>query len=243
MNDEIIPFGKYKGRLLGEVIEDKQYLDWLLAQSWFPEKYSGMYNIIINNFQEPTETPQHNAMQIKFLNDDYVIGFLKRFLKYHDDIVIEKRIFEARGWDVYVRICGCCRKTKLAAIEIQNRIQTLKSDLALLEHPKLSSYGDESWRQYESKKQSIEKKIRKADEELSGMRYLEREDIYIEIKPTVSDDFPAVFRQISKLKGRNFCEIALLLVGEYTGIGATKEEFVEFMKSGGITVIFDGQAD
>lgn len=31
----------------------------------------------------------------------------------------------------------------------------------------------------------------------------------------------------------------LLLVGEYTGIGATKEEFVNFMASGGITVIFD----
>src|SRR2546423_13353639 len=32
----VMPFGKYKGRLLEEIlIDDPSYLDWLAAQDWF----------------------------------------------------------------------------------------------------------------------------------------------------------------------------------------------------------------
>ena len=47
-------------RLLVEVLaQDKQYAEWLTAQPWFRDKFAGLYTVIINKFQEPSETPEH----------------------------------------------------------------------------------------------------------------------------------------------------------------------------------------
>src|SRR5262249_3747354 len=36
----VMPFGKYKGRLLEEiVVDDPSYLDWLAAQDWFRTEF------------------------------------------------------------------------------------------------------------------------------------------------------------------------------------------------------------
>lgn len=67
----IVPFGKYKGQPVEVLREDAQYMDWLLGQNWFREKYQLVYNVIINNFGEPTETPEHNQMQVKFLKPEW----------------------------------------------------------------------------------------------------------------------------------------------------------------------------
>ena len=68
MEDKLIPFGKYKGKPVEILANDKEYRNWLLAQSWFKEGNLTLYNVIINNFREPENTPEHNKMQIKFLN-------------------------------------------------------------------------------------------------------------------------------------------------------------------------------
>jgi hypothetical protein len=74
---ELIPFGKYKGQPLEAIKHDKQYLDWLSTQDWFREKYANVYQqIIVNNFTEPADTPEHNKMQAKFLNEDYCLNIL-----------------------------------------------------------------------------------------------------------------------------------------------------------------------
>jgi len=74
---EIIPFGKYKGQPLEAIKHDEQYLDWLSSQDWFREKYANIYQqIIVNNFTEPADTPDHNKMQSKFLNKDYCLKVL-----------------------------------------------------------------------------------------------------------------------------------------------------------------------
>jgi hypothetical protein len=181
MSAELIPFGKYKGQPLEAIQSDKQYIDWLLAQSWFKEKHEDIYTIIINNFQEPADTPLHNAMQMKFLNDDYVINLLSRF--FEEDLTGFKcyRKFEKDGWDVF--------------IVLTNDQDELKQRL--------------------------------------------KQIYYIEIKPTVSDDFPSVLRQIEAMsyirvfdrdRGQyNKYRIngtRMLLVGEYTGQGATQDEFI-----------------
>jgi hypothetical protein len=72
MNDkkgEVIPFGKYKGQPIEILLADTQYRDWLLTKSWFAEKHQTIYNTIINYGAEPTDTPEHNAMQARFLDD------------------------------------------------------------------------------------------------------------------------------------------------------------------------------
>jgi uncharacterized protein (DUF3820 family) len=75
----IVPFGKYKGRLLEEVLaDDPAYIEWLTGQDWFRTKFTVLHQVIINRGAEPEETPEHNAMQVKFLDDEFCLRFLRR---------------------------------------------------------------------------------------------------------------------------------------------------------------------
>jgi len=40
------PFGKYKGQPIDDLLEDRDYCDWLCDQSWFEDKYSDLYMMI-----------------------------------------------------------------------------------------------------------------------------------------------------------------------------------------------------
>ena len=61
----------------------RDYLKWLSGQDWFRAKFSSLYTVIINRGNEPTETPEHNALQVLFLDD----GFCQRFIRHlHPDI-------------------------------------------------------------------------------------------------------------------------------------------------------------
>lgn len=75
MSTEMVPFGKHKGKPVDALLDDRPYLDWLLAQPWFKEKFGNVYNIVINNGTEPTETPEHNAMQIRFMAEEFRLKF------------------------------------------------------------------------------------------------------------------------------------------------------------------------
>ena len=61
MSGEIVPFGKYKGRPIEAMAQDQKYVEWLTAQPWFRERFANIYTLIVNNFQEPTETPQQSG--------------------------------------------------------------------------------------------------------------------------------------------------------------------------------------
>src|SRR5260221_12243408 len=78
---QIVPFGKYKGQPVEVMQQDHQYVEWLMAQGWFRERFGGIYTMIINNFGEPAETPEHNALQAKFLNDDFCRGFINAAIR------------------------------------------------------------------------------------------------------------------------------------------------------------------
>ena len=67
---DIVPFGKYKNQPLAALAQDRGYCDWLLTQGWVAERYPELRTIIINNFGEPSETPEHNALQLRFLEED-----------------------------------------------------------------------------------------------------------------------------------------------------------------------------
>lgn len=78
MNEnKVVPFGKYKGRLVEEMVGDDNYVQWLTAQDWFRERYANLYQIVINRGGEPSETPEHNALQVRFLEDDFCWRFLR----------------------------------------------------------------------------------------------------------------------------------------------------------------------
>jgi uncharacterized protein (DUF3820 family) len=112
MSDEkktaVIPFGKYKGTPL-EVVQstDPKYLDWLSQQDWFREKYANFYQVVINQGNEPSETPEHNALQLKLLDLDF-----KRAAWMHvvETDQVPERItpeFEWHGIDCLLSADGC----------------------------------------------------------------------------------------------------------------------------------------
>ena len=71
MNGEIVPFGKYKGQPVETLTADADYCEWLIAQPWFSSKYRNVYNIVIQGGAEPQDSPEHNEMQARFLDDGW----------------------------------------------------------------------------------------------------------------------------------------------------------------------------
>ena len=58
---QIIPFGKYKGQSIEVLRNDPEYVQWMTTQDWFRERFAWFHTLIINNFGEASETPEHNA--------------------------------------------------------------------------------------------------------------------------------------------------------------------------------------
>jgi hypothetical protein len=220
----VVPFGKYKGQPVEVLAQDRPYLEWLAAQDWFRERYAGIYTLIVNNFAEATETPDHNALQVLFLDDAFctrVLTVLKPQWRAADikeltrSVLARKqslsnehaarfsrvnwtikfnREFEQRGIDVRL---GCC-------IETVERL------------PARDRYSSEIF----------ESEIR-----------VHVDGFTIEIKPTVSDDYPAVLRQMRANGSR------VLFTQNYTGIGATEEQFVKTFALSDIKVVFRREVD
>src|SRR5712691_7022893 len=67
-----VPIGKYKGQPIAVLTQDRDYCDWMLQQDWFRQKFPELHTLIINNFGEPTETPEHNRLQLRFLEPAFV---------------------------------------------------------------------------------------------------------------------------------------------------------------------------
>lgn len=112
MNTQLVPFGKYKGQPMEVMQMDKKYCDWLSKQDWFREQYGNVYNqVIINNFTEPSETPEHNRLQVKFLDETFIDRFVSKKLRpaiSANEFLIESIQFEHHGWDV----CICYQYSK-----------------------------------------------------------------------------------------------------------------------------------
>jgi hypothetical protein len=72
---EVIPFGKYKGQPVEVLDSDPQYRNWLSEQAWVRERFPNLHTVIINHHGEPTETPEHNALQARFLSRTFVRCF------------------------------------------------------------------------------------------------------------------------------------------------------------------------
>lgn len=74
----ILNFGKHRGKDI-EVVQqtDRPYLDWLAGQPFVEEKHPAVYNYLhqtIVNTGEAAETPEHNALQVLFLDKQYCVA-------------------------------------------------------------------------------------------------------------------------------------------------------------------------
>lgn len=78
--NNLIPFGKYKGQPVEVLSNDPEYVEWLRQQDWFKSKYQQINNVVINNFCEPSESPEHNRLVAKFTEDKYLVAFMCKYV-------------------------------------------------------------------------------------------------------------------------------------------------------------------
>ncbi len=202
----VINFGKYRGRPIEEIVSvDKNYIEWLMAQDWFKSKFEKTYNVVINYFnpEKNEDSPEHNRIQVKFLNPEFPLKIAqrligeKRFDLYFEKIVPSSNpLAEKLGsWnvepddicidDVNYEVCGF---DVVLCTEIDNneRVKQFKDQF------ELSNIFKE-----------LSEKWRTREELFKYFSYRRKPDIYgyniyIEIKPKIGDDFPAVLRQIKR---------------------------------------------
>lgn len=165
---EIIPFGKYKGQPIEVLQGDPQYVDWLKQQDWFRERYPSIVNIVINNFGEPEETPEHNRLQIRFLDEEFRLKLAW--------MISRNRIF------------GYLTSAIENATDWKSSDELISAKKVVFEKNAIDCQFEAVFR--------------------FGMPFTDRghPDTYcsvayemlvrVEIKPTISDDYPAILRQM-----------------------------------------------
>jgi hypothetical protein len=68
---EIVPFGKYRGQPVEALAGDRDYCEWLSQQDWFRTRYPSIHPFHHQHFGRPEETPEHNALQALFIEEDF----------------------------------------------------------------------------------------------------------------------------------------------------------------------------
>ena len=219
MKDKIIPFGKYRGQPVEVLLADDKYTQWLQAQAWFAERFKDLA-VAIANGSKAEETPDHNAMQARFLDkglqrrialrvhwnseqeyDQKVKAVLAANPKATQSEEWLRTAFEVGGWDVVIKMQSkgvvvitpvLARATEWGFVGPCFKEQ--ETDIALFIDVTLS----------------------------------------IELKPTLSDDYPKVLREICARRVEHG-EPRWLIADQYTGIGATWQQVKEIFASRGIT--------
>jgi len=233
-NKQIVTFGKYKGKPIELLLRDQSYAKWLAGQDWFQQQHKSMYTLIIHNYHtEPIDTPEHNQMQVRFLDEmhalklAYLVSNIKLFQynnKHFKDIapqffsdLKEKDI----DLSIIIKELNKLNGKKLLTIS-KIDFEQKGLDVRCSVYYGYSGIGvlEDTYRQ-----------ARKVfDKFWENNTFIE---MRVELKPSVGDDFPAVLRQMKASKAN------MLVIREYTGTGVTFDEFKQFFVSQGVRVFIE----
>lgn len=132
----LIPFGKYRGQPIEVLLADHSYLQWLLAQAWFAQQYAQLHTLVLNRGVVPDETPEHNALQLLFLDEGICRqacrawhaaypSKINEWLRAEQFCDIANVMFERDGIDVWIHYTAAAyEKTEyLTARRIERRIE------------------------------------------------------------------------------------------------------------------------
>jgi uncharacterized protein (DUF3820 family) len=220
----IIPFGKHKGKTVAELLAtDQPYADWITAQGWVAERFAELHAAIVTRSAGADDTPEHNALQARFLDEGFRRGFLLLCAK-----DLRERITEA----------------KRLLMDSANYV------INLFDHPK---YGWETISQarYDNAKSILEKitsgavRIKSTVQfEVSGIdvfityggalssEIVSPKRISVELKPALGDDYPSVMRQMQRL------HCSLIVVGQYTGRGVSEPQLRQMFEANDCQLVF-----
>lgn len=228
-SNQVLPFGKYKGRPVEMLVADEQYRNWLMAQPWFAEKFRDVYNIVVNYGSPSEDTPEHNALQARFLDDDFCMAIT--------------RLIDDKPWDQ----TSCIEHGKWKA---KTEIKYLETDISVHLRTKEAERAEAVKRRDELQlaietSNELQEKISQTFEHYGWDVMFKIEYTFhnlpcgerrycIECKPTIGDDYPSVLRQI---KGYSTHGQPALLVGTFSARGATLEQVRKIFGSSGIKLV------
>lgn len=228
----IVPFGKYKGKPVEAMRADRSYVDWLMGQDWFRQRYSGLFQIIVNNFGEPSETPEHNRIQTRFLDDAFCRGFFSIYKTFHDPrLAISEKAEQHRRWLQSPTLKSYDRadsERELAKLEqfladYDARPPSRPYPIAIVNR----AFEAQGWDVV------LEANLRFDDWGIN-----ESLRAYVEIKPSLGDDFPAVLRQMKANRAEVYetPHAYVLVIDEFTATGATLSQVNQMFMTAGFAV-------
>jgi hypothetical protein len=242
--NSIVPFGKYKGQPTEVLAKDPSYCEWFLAQGNIKRAFPEFCQIVINNFSAPSDTPEHNALQTRFLDNEFCFALGK---------LCNWKLMKKRN---------CIRNLNNAIYDTQkmpdnNDFQYNKKREKLEELKSHKEFIDETVFEVDGKefidhevpyfelKQVFEQDgwdviIQTYNPccETDCVAYrdcdIHLNKIAIEIKPMIGDDYPAILRQMKI--ARVHPDYQCLVYDTFNATGATIDQVKSIFKSSGFLV-------
>ena len=257
----LFSFGKYKDKPVELVRQnDPQYLEWLIAQAWFKEKFPRHYTIIINYGAASDHTPAHNAMQALFLDDvmcyKVVAATRPYFFNEFQCCTLEGTFATAdrkrKEWRTFEngRAHLLAGASRIWSDYNEGHHRVLAPTAAKLVGEKVDRFPERQgwdWVLHTNFRCSVcEKQISEvhvtADPRLGARQlYLQPITVGLELKPTLGDDYPEVIRQIQQHGNlgqySSYYAYRAVVVGRYTGEGVSWDQVRKIFEAAGITLV------
>jgi hypothetical protein len=227
----VVPFGKHKGATVAELFEkDPAYADWIMAQGWVAEHFAELHAAIASRGAGADDTPEHNALQARFLDEDFRAAFLT--------CVIPKMLKGSLLSAAINPILQKAESNKSIPWEIRDKLWKLDHMEAL------SSIGmsesDVPWEKYrlfssarfEQSGVDVVLYWTHSDSRPSDLRFAHTSELKIELKPSIGDDYPTIMRQMQRL-GTKY-----VVAETYNGRGVSEPVLRQMFEANGQVLAF-----
>lgn len=222
------PVGKHRGKDVVRVMtDDPKYIQHMTAQPWFTQKHQAVFDFVEQRCPDVSETPIHNAIQMKFLSPDFQVAFaravgVQRLIdKTRQEFVRDATPHAIAGTvfsDWSFKREGTARLTvareKLRELRRDRRRKRVEQDAA--KYAAERKLILEKYVQYRSGRVAsvVDRHLQASEHEFE--RYTDVRfrvqwgfekgsfkrtmacHFYVEVKPSVGDDYPEVLRQMQR---------------------------------------------
>ena len=275
-NHQIITFGKYKGQPAEVLQSDPEYCQWLQGQDWFAQKFPGISTLIINNFGKPEDTPAHNRLQAMFTKPEFVKKLFMHFYdvaaivkdqKDHYKAMYQKCLQDIEKERVRLQKEKESATQWMCVKDPENaRIKCGVDVYQKIGQGRYGHYGS-FWhipnslcfcnRAADNDSPVGKFSVDNVSFEFNGWDVLATGNIiraydnglfhaFVEIKPSVGDDYPSVMRQIQANKSKvdkNRNAVYVLLYDNFCATGASLEEVQTMFTNNNIAMVSFAQID
>lgn len=264
---QVIPFGKYKSQPYEVLLTDASYAMYLLSSMYakLQSQHPMLLAFLVSRYGLPDSTPEHNRLQNRFLDDSFAIRFamaampalrqsLSSALQHIDlteawadlvrrELTTEKERSDRRQrWDSPGRMPDLRDELMRQASRLSFAPSSGELSGTAWLHPvtcaglEFEKEGaDVAYRVTGGGSVKTAVPIKWGDNEIDEEKLITWYGVNfpfrVEVKPIVGDDYPAILRAMKTVK------TSQLLVGEYTGAGATWDQLVKVFELSGITAV------